>query len=96
MHLEQAPAHGLSFTRHTIQHAFDASVDDLFDEFENIPVASGSIGQVYRATLSAKGARNTGIDAGGAVFPKPLRLKVVISGVRDSSIPYVIGGLSCT
>ncbi|CAL8470433.1 g9975 [Coccomyxa elongata] len=66
----QAPAHGLSFTRHTIQRAFDASVDDLFDEFENIPVASGSIGQVYRAKLSAKGARNTGIDAGTVVAVK--------------------------
>lgn len=55
----------MKFTQHAIQRAFDASVEDLFDEFENIPVASGSIGQVYRAKLSAKGARNTGIDAGG-------------------------------
>ena len=39
-------------------------VEELFDDFEDAPVASGSIGQVYRARLSAQGARNTGIDAG--------------------------------
>lgn len=60
----QAPAHGLKFTRHAIQRAFDASVEDLFEEFDAVPVASGSIGQVYRAMLSDKGARNTGIDPG--------------------------------
>lgn len=60
----QAPAHGLKFTQHVIKRAFDASVEELFDEFDGVPVASGSIGQVYRAMLSEKGARNTGIDAG--------------------------------
>lgn len=54
----------MKFTRKTIKQAFDANIEDLFDEFEEKPVASGSIGQVYRARLSTKGARNTGIDAG--------------------------------
>jgi aarF domain-containing kinase len=54
----------MKFTRKTIRQAFDASIEELFDEFEEVPVASGSIGQVYRARLSAQGARNTGIDAG--------------------------------
>ncbi|EIE27087.1 ABC1-domain-containing protein [Coccomyxa subellipsoidea C-169] len=66
----QAPAHGLKFTRHAIQRAFDASVEDLFEEFDAVPVASGSIGQVYRAMLSDKGARNTGIDPGTVVAVK--------------------------
>ena len=39
-------------------------MEELFEEFEEVPVASGSIGQVYQAKLSAKGARNTGIDPG--------------------------------
>ena len=47
-----------------IRQAFGASVEELFEEFEEVPVASGSIGQVYQAKLSPKGARNTGIDAG--------------------------------
>ena len=41
-------------------------MEELFEEFEEVPVASGSIGQVYQAKLSAKGARNTGIDPGSA------------------------------
>ena len=41
-------------------------MEELFEEFEEVPVASGSIGQVYQAKLSAKGARNTGIDPGAA------------------------------
>ena len=60
----QAPAHSLKFTRAVIRQAFGASVEELFEEFEEVPVASGSIGQVYQAKLSAKGARNTGIDPG--------------------------------
>jgi len=39
-------------------------VEELFEEFEEVPVASGSIGQVYQAKLSPKGARNTGVDPG--------------------------------
>ena len=65
----QAPAHSLKFTRAAIKQALGASVEELFEEFEEQPVASGSIGQVYQAKLSAKGARNTGIDPGG---PRPL------------------------
>ncbi len=67
MLLWQAPAHSLKFTREVIKLAFDASVEELFEEFEEVPVASGSIGQVYKAKLSVKGARNTGIDPGGAL-----------------------------
>ena len=65
----QAPAHSLKFTRSAIKQAFGASVEELFEEFEEVPVASGSIGQVYQAKLSAKGARNTGIDPGSAFYP---------------------------
>ena len=60
----QASAHGLKFTRNVIKQAFGASVEELFEEFEEVPVASGSIGQVYQAKLSPKGARNTGVDPG--------------------------------
>lgn len=52
-----------------IRQALGASVEELFEEFEEVPVASGSIGQVYQAKLSPKGARNTGIDPGS--HPRP-------------------------
>ena len=43
----QAPAHALSYTEATIERAFGASSEELFDDFPAAPVASGSIGQVY-------------------------------------------------
>lgn len=67
-HCAQAPAHSLKFTRAAIKQALGAPVEALFEEFEEVPVASGSIGQVYQAKLSAKGARNTGIDPGTALY----------------------------
>ena len=60
----RAPAHPLRFTRDAIQRSLGAPIADLFDDFEDVPVASGSIGQVHRARLSAQGARSTGIDPG--------------------------------
>ena len=54
-----------------IRQALGASVEELFEEFEEVPVASGSIGQVYQAKLSVKGARNTGIDPGSHCRPQP-------------------------
>ena len=60
----QAPAHSLGYTVAAVERAFGAPAAELFDEFPDEPVASGSIGQVYKARLSAMGARNTGIDPG--------------------------------
>ena len=73
MELEQlhshAPQHSLNFTQTAIRQAFAGGIDDLFQQFEEQPVASGSIAQVYRAQLSQKGALHTGIDAG--MHPSP-------------------------
>lgn len=79
----QAPAHSLKFTRSAIKQAFGAAVEELFEEFEEVPVASGSIGQVYQAKLSAKGARNTGIDPGSAFHS----LSACNCGVCSGSAP---------
>ncbi len=42
----QAPAHGWDYTRKAVAAAFGLSVEELFDEVEAKPLASGSIGQV--------------------------------------------------
>eukprot|EP00250_Pteridium_aquilinum_P013306 c21262_g1_i1 orf=258-2669(+) len=46
-----APAHKFSHTVQTIERAFGKRLDDIFSEFEEKPVASGSIAQVHKATL---------------------------------------------
>ncbi|KAL3699967.1 hypothetical protein R1sor_017989 [Riccia sorocarpa] len=47
----QAPAHSFKLTRRTCEKAFRARLEDIFEEFSEEPVASGSIAQVHRAIL---------------------------------------------
>ncbi|XP_073124021.1 uncharacterized protein [Henckelia pumila] len=47
----KAPAHSFAYTKRTIEKAFGRRLSEIFDEFEEEPVASGSVAQVYRATL---------------------------------------------
>jgi aarF domain-containing kinase len=51
-----APRHGFGHTRAAVEGAFRRPLAELFDEFDAAPVASGSIAQVHRAVLSARGA----------------------------------------
>lgn len=63
----QAPVHSLRFTKSAIAEAFPGSVGELFEQFDEQPVASGSIAQVYKARLSHRGALHTGMLAGKSV-----------------------------
>ncbi|KAF5728341.1 serine/threonine-protein kinase abkC isoform X1 [Tripterygium wilfordii] len=46
-----APAHDFSFARKSVEKAFGRKLDEIFSKFEEVPVASGSVAQVHRATL---------------------------------------------
>ena len=48
---DSAPAVSFKDMRKVIESEFDESLSELFDEFEEEPIAAASIGQVYRATL---------------------------------------------
>lgn len=65
-----APQHSFASTDRAIQSAFDMSISDLFVEFDETPLASGSIGQVHRAVLSNVGAAVTGVNPGTQVAVK--------------------------
>ncbi|XAR56599.1 Cadmium-transporting ATPase [Bertholletia excelsa] len=47
----KAPAHSYTHTKRTIERAFGRKLHEIFEKFEEEPVASGSIAQVHRATL---------------------------------------------
>lgn len=47
----KAPAHSFSFTKKSIEKAFARKLDEIFENFDEEPVASGSVAQVYKATL---------------------------------------------
>ncbi|XAR53686.1 Cadmium-transporting ATPase [Bertholletia excelsa] len=47
----KAPEHSFTYTKRTIERAFSRKLSEIFDNFEETPVASGSIAQVHRASL---------------------------------------------
>jgi len=47
----KAPAHKYSQTKRIIEGAFGRKIDEIFEDFEEEPVASGSIAQIHRAVL---------------------------------------------
>ncbi|XP_076948821.1 uncharacterized protein LOC143621196 [Bidens hawaiensis] len=73
----QAPEHSFSYTRKTIEKAFGRKIHEIFDHFEEIPVASGSIAQIHRAVL-----RYT--YRGKQIKPLTVAVKVRHPGVGES------------
>ncbi|KAL0042711.1 hypothetical protein WJX79_008376 [Trebouxia sp. C0005] len=82
----QAPVHSLRFTKSAIAEAFPGSVGELFEQFDEQPVASGSIAQVYKARLSHRGALHTGMLAGNEVAVKVRHPGVVQAIQRDFAL----------
>lgn len=50
----KAPEHSFAYTKKTIERAFGRKITEIFDDFEEEPVASGSIAQVHRASLRSR------------------------------------------
>jgi aarF domain-containing kinase len=46
-----APVHGFAYSKAAIEKAFGRKLSEIFETFEENPVASGSIAQIHRATL---------------------------------------------
>lgn len=53
---DRAPAHGFGETKRAILESFGRPYDELFDDFEPAPWASGSIAQIHRARLRGSGS----------------------------------------
>lgn len=51
-----APSHTFTHTKHTVENAFKRPLEQIFADFDEKPVASGSIAQVHRAVLTPLGA----------------------------------------
>ncbi|EOY12765.1 AarF domain-containing kinase isoform 2 [Theobroma cacao] len=47
----KAPSHSFAFTKKSVENAFGRKLTDIFTDFEEEPLASGSVAQVHRATL---------------------------------------------
>lgn len=73
----KAPEHSFEYTKRTIEKAFGRRISDIFENFEEKPVASGSIAQVHRAVLRFR-------YPGQKVKPIEVAVKVRHPGVGNS------------
>ncbi|KAJ7968450.1 Protein kinase [Quillaja saponaria] len=73
----KAPEHSFAYTRKTIERAFGRKIYEIFENFEEKPVASGSIAQVHRASLKYR-------YPGQQVKPILVAVKVRHPGVGES------------
>ncbi|KAL7102954.1 hypothetical protein ACP275_08G150600 [Erythranthe tilingii] len=73
----KAPQHSFAYTKNTIERAFGRRISEIFDDFEEEPVASGSIAQVHRASLRSK-------YPGRKIKPMLVAVKVRHPGVGES------------
>ncbi|MQL95620.1 hypothetical protein Taro_028281 [Colocasia esculenta] len=48
----KAPEHSFAYTKETVENAFGRKLSEIFDSFDEVPVASGSVAQVHRASLT--------------------------------------------
>ncbi|CAN6552946.1 unnamed protein product [Malus baccata var. baccata] len=88
----KAPEHSFAYTKKTIERAFGRKLPEIFDNFEEKPVASGSIAQVHRATLRFR-------YPGQQMKPIVVAVKVRHPGVgesirRDFSIINLVAKIS--
>lgn len=88
----KAPEHSFAYTKKTVERAFGRKLTEIFDDFEEVPVASGSIAQVHRAFLKYR-------YRGRQVKPMLVAVKVRHPGVgesikRDFEIINIVAKLS--
>lgn len=89
----KAPSHEFSYSRKCIENAFGRKLNEIFEKFEEKPVASGSIAQVHRAILKYK-------YPGQQIKPVVVAVKVRHPGVteairRDFTIINLVAKISC-
>eukprot|EP00930_Biecheleria_cincta_P072623 TRINITY_DN59991_c0_g1_i1.p1 TRINITY_DN59991_c0_g1~~TRINITY_DN59991_c0_g1_i1.p1 ORF type:complete len:585 (-),score=92.05 TRINITY_DN59991_c0_g1_i1:173-1927(-) len=75
-----APAHPPAVSRQILREHLGKDVEELFDEFQEEPVGSGSVGQVHRARLRPEHA----LDGPGGRL-RNVAVKVQHPGVVDSA-----------
>lgn len=73
----KAPAHKFSYSKKSIENAFGRKLTEIFENFEEEPVASGSIAQVHRAILKYK-------YPGRQIKPVLVAVKVRHPGVSEA------------
>ncbi|DBA94718.1 hypothetical protein WJX77_012360 [Trebouxia sp. C0004] len=89
-----APTHPFAYTRKAVEVAFGRTLEEMFDDFAQTPVASGSIAQIHKARLSAGGAHNSEFPQGTTVAVKVRHPGVTTLMQRDFTLMHRAARLS--
>lgn len=73
----KAPAHSFAYTKSAVEKAFGRKLTEIFDKFEEEPLASGSVAQVHQAILKFRYPRQQ-------VKPMLVAVKVRHPGVGEA------------
>lgn len=79
-----------SEARAMVERALGKRVDEVFDEFDEVPLASASIAQVHTARLKPQGPNDPGLD----VVVKVLRPNVEQQVAHDVKLMHTLAGLA--
>lgn len=75
---DQSPTHNIEHTSEEIKKSFGADIDEIFESFDEVPIASGTIAQVHRAQLRSK-------NENGDISLKDVAVKVRHPNVIDDT-----------
>ncbi|KAF6247246.1 ABC1-domain-containing protein [Scenedesmus sp. NREL 46B-D3] len=87
---DKAPVHSFRHTRKTVEAAFGKTLEELFDQFDQKPLASGSIAQVHRAALRRPGASRSPAAAGAAAGASAQAAAGLAAGHDDEVVEVVV------
>eukprot|EP00891_Asterochloris_glomerata_P006606 jgi/Astpho2/6606/fgenesh1_pm.00101_%23_7_t len=81
-----APRHSFAQTRRIVEAAFNRPLEEIYADFEEQPVASGSIAQIHKAKLTVAGAAGGAFEPGKVVAVKVRHPGVTVLMQRDFTL----------
>jgi aarF domain-containing kinase len=73
---QDTPPHSMAHTRRILKESFNCEVEDMFEEFDPVPVASGTVAQVHRGRLRQKYAEDAKIHGPDGELVREVAVKV--------------------
>lgn len=82
---QDTPPHSMAHTRKILKESFNCEIEEMFEEFDPVPVASGTVAQVHRARLRQKYAEDAKIRGPDGELIREVAVKVRHPGVIEET-----------
>lgn len=80
---QDIPAHDIEHTRAIIMESFGVQLEDMFEEFSEKPIASGTVAQVHKGRLREEYTQRANIRDANGVLQRDVAIKVRHPNVLD-------------